>query len=120
VVLTYLTAGGYYDHVPPPAPPLLTTDGSSTDATTAGPVFYGPRVPLLVMPPFGRANQICHQQLEMSSLTKFIDWNWLRDSSLKGARQTEDPRRYRDVTANNIGSLIDPTVAGGEVPAGSD
>jgi len=110
--------------VPPGAPPLCvdatrTTDRASSQAKP-GAVFYGPRVPLLVMPPFGRANQISHVELEMSSLTKFIDWNWLQDGSLKGTRDTEDHRQYRDVTANDIGSLVDPVAAGAEVPSGSD
>jgi hypothetical protein len=110
--------------VPPDSPSTgvdatLTTDPASSQPKP-GPVFYGPRVPLLVMPPFGRANQISHVEREMSSLTKFIDWNWLQDGSLKGTRDTEDHRQYRDVTANDIGSLVDPVAAGAEVPSGSD
>jgi hypothetical protein len=125
VVLAYLTAGGYYDHVPPPHSPPLNVDATSTTDPGAspskpGPVFYGPRVPLLVMPPFGRVNHISHVPLEMSSFTKFIDWNWLQDASLKGQSDMQDPRQYRDVTASNIGSLIDPAVAGAEVPSGDD
>ena len=122
VVLTYLTAGGYYDHVEPPHAPPLNVDATMVIDPVSmqpkpGPVFYGPRVPLLVMPPFGRANQISHVELEMSSLTKFIDWNWLQDGTLKGIRDTPDPRQYRDVSASNIGSLIDPVAAGAEVPS---
>ena len=89
VVLTYLTAGGFYHHVPPrPESPPLNVDATLTNDPASnqqkpGSVFYGPRVPLLVLPPFGRSNRISHDKLELSSLTKFIDWNWLQDSSLK-------------------------------------
>ena len=94
----------------------LTNDPASNQQKP-GSVFYGPRVPLLVLPPFGRSNQISHDKLELSSLTKFIDWNWLQDGSLKGQGDRQDPRQYRDVTANNIGSLVNPVVAGTEVPS---
>ncbi len=120
VLLTYLTAGGYYDHVAPPPPPPLTVDGSSSDPAQSGPIWYGPRVPLLAAAPFGRAGQVSHVQLELSSLTVFIDWNWLHGSSLKGVRESTDRRQYRDAVDNNIGSLIDPVAAGIDVPCGHD
>jgi hypothetical protein len=59
-------------------------------------------------------------QLELSSLTVFIDWNWLHGTGLKGVRESSDPRQYRDTVANNIGSLIDPLAAGIAIPCGHD
>jgi phospholipase C len=115
VLLTYLTAGGYYDHVSPPAPLGIDIDGSSSNLTTAGTVYYGPRVPLLVFPPFARRNQISHVQLELTSIGRFIDWNWRRGNTLKGDYRN-DGRRFRDTVVNNLGSLIDPDAAQVEVP----
>lgn len=118
VVITYLTAGGFYDHVPPPAPPPLDVDSSDDSAVGATAVHYGPRVPLLAVGRFARNNTLSHVQLEVSSITKFIEWNWLHGSGLKGSRQQNDHRRYRDTAVNNLGSLIDPYSAGIDVPGG--
>jgi phospholipase C len=115
VLLTYITAGGYYDHVSPPAPPEEGIDSSWNTGEQGGKVFYGPRVPLLAFKPFAWKDHISHVQLEMASITVFIEWNWLRGLTLKGSGQRNDPRSYRDTEANNIGSLIDPSYA---VPVG--
>jgi len=50
--------GGFYDHVPPPQLDLLG---------------LGPRVPLLIISPFVKSGYIEHQQLEFSSVVKFIE-----------------------------------------------
>jgi phospholipase C len=50
--------GGFYDHV---APPQLDQLG------------LGPRVPLLIISPWVKSAYIEHQQLEFSSLVKFIE-----------------------------------------------
>jgi phospholipase C len=103
VLVTYLTAGGFYDHVPPPGPP-----DARIDAANGSRVNYGPRVPLLALGRLARANWISHVRLEMSSITAFAEWNWLHGTALKGGESTRDPRRYRDTVANNLGSLIVP------------
>jgi phospholipase C len=118
VLVTYLTAGGFYDHVPPPPPPPLKVDASSDTLAQATAIHYGPRVPLLALGKFAQTNVISHVQLELSSITKFIEWNWLHGSALKGSRETDDPRRYRDTAVNNLGSLIAGDAAGAVVPAG--
>jgi hypothetical protein len=120
VLLTYLSAGGYYDHVPPPAPPPLDVDASSGVAADARAVHFGPRVPLLAVGRFARRNHISHAQLEMSSVARFVEWNWLRGNGLKGVRDPADRRRYRDTTVNNLGSLLDTAQTGVEVPSGQN
>ena len=103
VLVTYLTAGGFYDHVPPPAPPPIEVDAANGKA-----VHFGPRVPLLALGKLARTNWISHVRLEMSSITTFAEWNWLHGTALKGAESARDPRRYRDTAVNNLGSLIVP------------
>ena len=120
VLVAHLTAGGFYDHVPPPPPPPITVDGSNRTAAQAAPVHYGPRVPLLAVGRFARANTISHDRLEISSITRFVEWNWLRGAGLKGDRESDDVRRYRDLVVNNLGSLIDGASAGIDVPRGSE
>ena len=50
--------GGFYDHVAPPQLDLLG---------------LGPRVPLLIISPFAKSGYIEHQQLEFSSVVKFVE-----------------------------------------------
>ncbi len=97
ILLTYDESGGYFDHVTPP--PVSSIDGQA----------YGPRVPFLAIGPFARKNFVSHVTLEHSSVVKFIEWNWLGGKT--GQLGT------RDTVVNNLGSLLDPTVTGVEVPS---
>ena len=120
VLVTHLTAGGFYDHVEPPSPPPLTVDASSGVKAQATAIHYGPRVPFLALGKFARSGTVSHLQLELSSVTKFVEWNWMHGLALKGSREGNDLRSYRDIAVNNLGSLIDGTAAGIEVPSGCD
>jgi phospholipase C len=97
VLLTYDEGGGYFDHVAPPPP--NTFDNRP----------YGTRVPLLAVGPFAKKNFVSHVVMEHSSIVKFIEWNWLG--------QTTGQLGTRDTVVNNIGSLLDPTKTGTPVPA---
>ena len=118
VVVAHVTGGGYYDHVRPPSPPALEVDASSGVAADAYALAYGPRVPLLALGRFARRNHVSHVPLELSSVTVFAEWNWLRGARLKGTREPGDLRRYRDTVANNLGSLLDAREVGVEIPGG--
>ena len=61
IIVLWDSSGGWYDHVPPPS------------ADSQG---FGPRVPLLVISPFGKRNYISHVQMDDVSILKFIQWNW--------------------------------------------
>jgi phospholipase C len=94
VVLTYDEGGGYFDHV---APPGMGSDNQP----------YGTRIPFLALGPFAKVNFISHQQMEHSSLVKFVEWNWLSATGqLNG----------RDANVANIGSVLDSTKTGVAVP----
>jgi hypothetical protein len=91
ILVGYLTAGGYYDHVPPPEPPANDPSGT----------VYGPRVPLMAVGGPARAGHVSHVPLEVSSLTRFLEYNWFDGATgqLNG----------RDRTAHNICDLlVDP------------
>jgi hypothetical protein len=105
MLVGYLTSGGYYDHVtPPPAPPV------EVDATGNGrQIPYGPRVPLLALGHFARPGHVSHVPLEISSITAFLEWNWLE--GMVGQLQ------HRDAVVANLGSLLDPAETGVAVPA---
>jgi phospholipase C len=84
VVIAYDDSDGWYDHV---APPLV--NGSHDPATdqawcrsrpAAGGYDdrcgYGPRLPMLVVSPYSRANHVDHTLLDQTSVLRFIEDNW--------------------------------------------
>lgn len=86
VLVTWDESGGYYDHVAPP--PASAVDQQP----------YGPRVPLLAVGRFARRGAVSHQTLEHSSITKFVEWNWLKGKTgLLGGR---------DQIVHNLGSVL--------------
>ena len=94
-------SGGFYDHIAPP------TGVSAVDGQ-----FLGPRIPAVVIGYAVKApssgGYVSHQKMEISSVTKFIEWNWLNGvtGQLGG----------RDATAANIGSVLDSTKTTVTVP----
>jgi phospholipase C len=97
ILLTYDESGGYYDHVRPPG--ISQVDGKA----------YGPRLPLMAIGRFARANAVSHVQLEHASIVRFIEWNWLAGAP--------GQLRTRDAIANNLGSLLDSAQTGVQVPS---
>ena len=94
ILVTWDEGGGLWDHVAPPA---------AIDAQA-----YGTRVPLLAIGTFARAGAISHDQLEHSSIVRFLEWNFLGGvTGQLGAR---------DAIVNNLGSLLDPATTGLPVP----
>ena len=95
VVITHFAAGGFYDHVPPPPRPAQDEDPAYRP--------YGSRVPFLALGPFVRRNWVSHEELEHSSLTAFIEWNWFGSSGrLLG----------RDAYIANLNVVLDPATLG--------
>jgi hypothetical protein len=110
-VVTHLTTGGFYDHVPPPQPLPVAVDVETSDSGAMEPVPYGMRVPFIALGPFVRQGAISHAQLELSSLAVFLEWNWL------GPEQV-GRLHHRDGAVANLGSLLDDSKTGASVPAG--
>jgi hypothetical protein len=59
--------------------------------------------------PMAAANTISHVVLEHSSIVKFVEWNWLGE--------TTGQLGGRDASVANLGSLLDPSKTGVAVPA---
>ena len=93
VLVTWDEGGGFFDHVRPPASP------------DANPL--GTRVPLLALGRFAKANTVSHVELEHASVVRFLELNFLGATGQLGAR---------DVTAANLGSLLDGSKTGIVIP----
>ena len=84
IILAYDDSDGWYDHR------AATITNGSANATADTPMCAGvpatggysgrcgpgPRLPLLVISPFARANFVDHHQTEQASILRFIEDNW--------------------------------------------
>ncbi|HET9743152.1 MAG TPA: alkaline phosphatase family protein [Terriglobales bacterium] len=61
IVITFDTAGGWYDHVPPPS---VDDQG------------LGFRVPTIVISQYAKQGYVSHVQMDDVSILNFIQWNW--------------------------------------------
>jgi phospholipase C len=85
IVLAYDDSDGWYDHV---APKIIngSHDANLDSSICAGaPVplggyadrcGYGPRLPLLVISPYSKANSVDHTRTDQTSVLRFIEDNW--------------------------------------------
>ncbi|HXO99414.1 MAG TPA: alkaline phosphatase family protein [Luteibacter sp.] len=101
VVIAYDDSDGWYDHQ---EPPHVNGSKGSTDALDGdgvcnghgtlpgldgktpaqGRCGFGPRLPLLVVSPWARENMVDHTQTDQSSVTRFIEDNWLGGKRIGG------------------------------------
>jgi phospholipase C len=103
VIIAYDDSDGWYDHQMSPivnqsqtAMDALTglgQCGSSANTALAGVTVehaqgrcgYGPRLPFLVISPFARKNYVDHTTTDQSSITRFIEDNWLGGQRITGS-----------------------------------
>ena len=121
-MIAYDDSDGWYDHQMSPIVNQSTTSadallgaGSCGDGTTALPGIdagnahaqgrcgYGPRLPLLVISPFARANFVDHTVTDQTSTLRFIEDNWLSGTRIGGGSF--------DAIANSIVQMLDFTKA---------
>lgn len=101
VVIAYDDSDGWYDHQ---QPPRVNASAGSTDALDGdglckgratlpgldgktpaqGRCGFGPRLPLLVVSPWARMNMVDHTVTDQSSITRFIEDNWLDGKRIGG------------------------------------
>jgi phospholipase C len=92
VVLAYDDSDGWYDHVSHVVNASTSTQdaingpnacgrGTALNGLTGVPVQgrcgYGPRLPLLVVSPYAKANYVDHTLTDQTSVLRFIEDNWL-------------------------------------------
>jgi phospholipase C len=104
VVIAYDDSDGWYDHQ---MPPIVNTSTGVADALTGaglcgsaatslpgldpvnnphalGRCGYGPRLPLLVISPWAKANFVDHSVTDQTSIIHFIEDNWLGGQRIGG------------------------------------
>ncbi|MDF4002696.1 phospholipase C [Luteibacter sahnii] len=101
VVIAYDDSDGWYDHQEPPhvnasagSADALDGDGACKGRATLpgldgktpaqGRCGFGPRLPLLVISPWARENFVDHGVTDQSSITRFIEDNWLDGKRIGG------------------------------------
>jgi phospholipase C len=117
IIVAYDDSDGWYDHVTDVINGSATTSDAFSapekcgDGTTAlagvapstlhaqGRCGYGPRLPLLVISPWARANYVSHTVTDQTSILRFIEDNFLSGQRIgKGSY---------DAIANSIGDMLD-------------
>ena len=86
VIINWDDSDGWYDHVIAPIvnpsndPSNDKLDGTNCGTTKAGltgdQCGYGPRLPLLVVSPYAKANYVDSTLTDQSSILKFVEDNW--------------------------------------------
>jgi phospholipase C len=77
-ILNYDENDGFFDHVPPPVPPIAPAMGNST-VSVAGeiyqgePVGLGPRVPMLIVSPWTKGGFVNSQVFDHTSVIRFLE-----------------------------------------------
>jgi phospholipase C len=113
VVITYDDSDGWYDHVNGVTQGSTLSDGSDkaicTAAAGAGNPDYagrcgpGPRLPLLVVSPYAKVNDVeSGTPLEQASVTRFIQENWNL-----GSLSTVNNPSFADTRAASMNDLFD-------------
>ncbi|MBX7554749.1 phosphocholine-specific phospholipase C [Streptomyces sp. NPDC004232] len=69
--LNYDENDGYFDHVPPPAPPA----GTAGEFLNGVPYGFGFRVPMIVISPWTRGGWVSSEVFEHTSVLRFLE-NW--------------------------------------------
>jgi phospholipase C len=104
VVIAYDDSDGWYDHQ---MPPIVNQSATNSDGLTGtglcgtgvtalpgavaatthaqGRCGYGPRLPLLVVSPYAKANFVDHTVTDQSSILRFIEDNWLDGVRIQGS-----------------------------------
>jgi phospholipase C len=87
-IINYDEAGGFYDHMLPPMPPIHARDGFSTvsvegeakdygdrDVPNPGrhPLGLGIRVPAIIVSPWSRGGYVCSQVFDHTSTLRFLE-----------------------------------------------
>ena len=126
IVITYDDSDGWYDHVMPPI--VSQSNDSANDALNGSALCgtpqpgayldrcgYGSRLPFMVISPFAKPNYVDHSLMDLTSVTRFIEDNWLGgarigDQSFDAIAGTiENSFNFTNLANPNPPLILDPT-----------
>jgi phospholipase C len=113
-LLMYDEDGGFFDHMPPPAPPVTSGDGLSTVANTdeivgTEPIGLGVRVPMMVISPWSRGGKVCSEVFDHTSVVRFLEkWSGIAEPNISPWRRT---------VCGDLTSTLDTAMANPTYPA---
>ncbi|MFJ1643761.1 phosphocholine-specific phospholipase C [Streptomyces sp. NPDC088258] len=85
VLVNYDENDGFFDHVPPPVPPLDDPD----ERWEGRPTGLGMRVPLLVVSPWTVGGHVCSQVFDHTSVIRFLEkWTGVAEPNITPWRRT--------------------------------
>ena len=104
-IVNYDEAGGFYDHMQPPMPPLTPDQGHSTVSVAgeaklygadadpayrgAHPLGLGIRVPAIVVSPWSRGGFVCSEVFDHTSTLQFLEKRFgVREQNISDWRRT--------------------------------
>lgn len=126
-ILNYDEAGGFYDHVPPPVPPVGDYRGHSTvpldgetkdygksDVQEPGkhPIGLGIRTPTIIVSPWSRGGFVCSELFDHTSVLQFVEKRFgVREPNISAWRRSVcgDLTSVFDFTDSDRAALELPT-----------
>ncbi|MEW1724759.1 phosphocholine-specific phospholipase C [Streptomyces sp. NPDC093109] len=85
VLINYDENDGFFDHVPPPVPPVDDPD----ERWRGRPTGLGMRVPLLVVSPWTVGGHVCSQVFDHTSVIRFLErWTGVAEPNITAWRRT--------------------------------
>src|SRR5262249_27464773 len=84
LIYTFDEAGGFFDHIVPPTPPMNAGQGKSTVSTVneiypgtasrvAAPYGLGTRVPMILVSPWTKGGWVCSEVFDHTSIIRFME-----------------------------------------------
>jgi len=114
-ILNYDENDGFFDHVPPPVPPLTQDIGASTvdmagESYQGVPFGFGPRVPAIVVSPWTVGGYVNSQLFDHTSVLRFLEARFdVHEPNISAWRRavSGDLTSVFDFAQNNSATLPD-------------
>ena len=114
IIIAWDDSDGWYDHV---MPPIINRSTSTFDMGSMGQPLcgqeqdgpgarcaYGPRLPFLIVSPFAKENYVSSRLTDQTSITRFIEDNWLGGERVSDGMGADG---FPESFDNKAGSLLD-------------
>ncbi|GIG56134.1 phospholipase C, phosphocholine-specific [Longispora fulva] len=132
VFLNYDENDGFFDHIPPPVPPLVGDGSDGVTSVPVGdeiadddnePIGLGSRVPMIVVSPWSRGGNVCSQVFDHTSVLQFLEkWTQVAEPNISAWRRAVcgDLTATLDLTTATVAYPSLPTPVPTSGPAHTD